>query len=67
LEELHGTLRDEFLNGEIFYTLHEAQVLLERWREPYNQERARSALGYKPPAPEAILPGGPGNSTRHPG
>ena len=45
-------LRDELLNGELFYTLHEAQVLVERWRCHYNTHRPHSALGYRPPAPE---------------
>jgi hypothetical protein len=49
-------LRDEFLNGEIFYSLKEAQILTERWRVEYNTERPHSALGYRPPAPQAILP-----------
>ena len=47
-------LRDELLNGEIFYTLLEAKVLIERWREHYNRIRPHSSLGYRPPAPEAI-------------
>jgi len=42
------------LNGEIFYTLREAKVLIERWRIHYNTVRPHSSLGYKPPAPEAI-------------
>ena len=45
-------LRDELLNGELFYTLHEAQVLIERWRRQYNTQRPHSALGYRPPAPD---------------
>ena len=45
-------LRDELLNGELFYTLHEAQVLVELWRCHYNTHRPHSALGYRPPAPE---------------
>jgi transposase InsO family protein len=56
IESFNGKLRDEFLNGEIFYTLLEAQVLIERWRKYYNRERPHSSLGYKPPAPEATLP-----------
>jgi transposase InsO family protein len=55
-ESFNGKLRDEFLNGEIFYSLKEAQVLTERWRVEYNTERPHSALGYRPPAPQAILP-----------
>ena len=55
-ESFNGKLRDEFLNGEIFYSLKEAQILTERWRVEYNTERPHSALGYKPPAPQAILP-----------
>ncbi len=47
--------RDELLNVEIFYSLREAQVLIERWRVHYNTRRPHSALGYRPPAPEAVL------------
>jgi len=54
IESFNGKLRDEFLNGEIFYTLLEAQVLIERWRRYYNTKRPHSALGYKPPAPETV-------------
>jgi putative transposase len=55
-ESFNGKLRDELLNGEIFYTLREAQVMIERWRQHYNTIRPHSALGYRPPAPETILP-----------
>ena len=51
VESFNGKLRDELLNGELFYTLHEAQVLVERWRQRYNAYRPHSALGYRPPAP----------------
>lgn len=51
-ESFNGKLRDELLNGEIFYTLREAQMLVERWRRHYNEVRPHSALGYKPPAPQ---------------
>jgi len=61
-ESFNGTLRDQFLNGEIFYTLREAKVLLERWRWHYNHVRPHSSLGYRPPAPEAKLPGEPGSA-----
>jgi transposase InsO family protein len=50
----NGKLRDELLNGEIFYTLVEAKVLIERWRQHYNRVRPHSALGYQAPAPEAF-------------
>jgi putative transposase len=53
-ESFNGKLWDELLNGEIFYTLKEAQILIERWRREYNTVRPHSALGYRPPAPEAI-------------
>lgn len=56
IESFNGKLRDELLNGEIFTTLFEAQVLIEDWRQEYNQLRPHSSLGYKPPAPEARLP-----------
>ena len=55
VESFTGTLRDELLNGELFYTLHEAQVLVERWRHGYNTHRPQSALGYRPPAPETRI------------
>jgi transposase InsO family protein len=55
-ESFNGKLRDELLNGEIFYSLKEAQVLIERWRHHYNTVRPHSALGYRPPAPQAIVP-----------
>jgi hypothetical protein len=54
VESFNGKLRDELLNGEIFYTLLEAKVLIERWRQHYNRVRPHSSLGYRPPAPEAI-------------
>jgi transposase InsO family protein len=55
IESFNGKLRDELLNREIFTTLTEARVLIERWRREYNQVRPHSALGYRPPAPEAII------------
>jgi transposase InsO family protein len=50
-ESFNGKLRDEFLDGEIFYSLKEAQVLTEQWRRTYNQIRPHSSLNYRPPAP----------------
>ena len=55
-ESFNGKLGDELLDGEIFYSLKEAQVLIERWRHHYNTVRPHSALGYRPPAPQAIVP-----------
>ena len=57
IESFNGKLRDELLNGEIFDTLLEAKVLIERWRREYNSIRPHSALGHLPPAPEARLAG----------
>ena len=54
VESLIGKFRDELLNGEIFYTLTEAKVLIDRWRREYNRVRPHSSLGYRPPAPETI-------------
>ena len=54
-ESFNGKLRDELLNCEIFYTLKEAKILIEQWRQHYNTVRPHSALGYKPPTPETIL------------
>lgn len=66
LESFNGKLRDELLNGELFTTLLEAQVLVERWRKHYNQVRPHSALGYRPPAPAAWQPGPPGSAALRP-
>ena len=55
IESFNGKLRDELLNREVFYTLQEAKVLIEQWRQEYNQVRPHSALRYQPPAPEAKL------------
>ena len=55
-ESFNGKLRDEVLNREIFDTLHKAKVLVERWRNEYNHKRPHSALGYRPPAHEAVIP-----------
>ena len=57
IESFNGKLRDELLNVEILTTLFEAQVLIENWRKDYNRIRPHSALGYRPPAPEATMPG----------
>ncbi len=54
VESFNGKLRDELLDREIFYTLTEAKILIERWRREYNSIRPHSALGYRPPAPEAL-------------
>ncbi len=56
IESFNGKLRDELLNREIFTTLTEARILIEAYRKEYNQVRPHSALGYRPPAPEAIMP-----------
>jgi len=63
LESFNGKLRDELLNGEIFDTLLEAQVLTERWRRHYNTVRPHSALNYQPPAPQAVQPWPPASAT----
>jgi transposase InsO family protein len=55
-ESFNGKLRDECLNGEIFYSLKEAQIVIEKWRVLYNTLRPHSALGYRPPAPAACNP-----------
>jgi transposase InsO family protein len=56
VESFNSKMRDELLNREIFYTLPEAQILIERWRNEYNHFRPHSSLGYRPPAPQAWLP-----------
>jgi putative transposase len=55
IESFNGKMRDELLAREIFYSLKEAQVMIEMWRRQYNTIRPHSALGYRPPAPAAII------------
>jgi len=55
VESFNGKFRDELLNGEIFYTLQEVQIIIERWRRQYNTHPPHSALGYQPPAPETRI------------
>ena len=54
-ERFNGSLRDELLNGEFFYTLIEAKVLIKNWRCHYNEIRPHSSLNYQPPAPRVII------------
>jgi transposase InsO family protein len=54
-ESFNGKLRDELLNGEIFYSLKEASTVIEAWRRHYNTIRPHSSLGYQAPAPEALV------------
>ena len=56
VESFNGTLRDERVARETFYTLTEARGLLERWRREYNTIQPHSALGSRPPAPAAVRP-----------
>jgi transposase InsO family protein len=65
-ESFNGKLRDELLGREIFYSLREAQVLIEAWRRHYNAVRPHSALGYRPPAPAAVVWPGPAWAPLHP-
>ncbi|MEO0922260.1 MAG: transposase, partial [Pseudomonadota bacterium] len=55
-ESFNARFRDELLNSELFYSLREAQILIEQWRVHDNTVRPHSALGYRPPAPESIIP-----------
>ena len=55
VESFNARLRDELLDGEIFYTLREAQIVIESWRRHFNTIRPHKSLGYKPPAPEVFV------------
>jgi putative transposase len=56
IESFNARLRDELLDGEIFYSLAEARIVVESWRRHYNAKRPHASLGYKPPAPEVFIP-----------
>jgi transposase InsO family protein len=57
VESFNARMRDELLNGEIFYSLKEAQIIIEGWRRHYNAVRPHASLGYRPPAPDVFVPG----------
>ena len=65
IESFNGKLADELLEREVFDTLYEAKVLIERWRVHYNTIRPHSSLGYRPPAPAAWLVEEPDSATLH--
>ena len=67
VESFNARLRDELLNGEIFYTLREAQVVIESWRRHYNRVRPHASLGYRAPAPEVVVPALAGRPLGQPG
>ena len=56
IKSFNARLRDELLDGEIFYSLKEATIVIESWRRHYNTLRPHGSLGYKPPAPEVFVP-----------
>ncbi len=56
IESFNARLSDGPLNDEIFYSLKEAQIIIEQWRQHCKTKRPHSALGYKPPAPETSIP-----------
>lgn len=56
IESFNARLRDELLNGEIFYSQAEARIIIESWRRHYNAVRPHASLGYRPPAPEVFIP-----------
>ena len=56
VESFNARLRDELLEGEVLYTLREAEVVIESWRRHYNSVRPHASLGFRPPAPEVVLP-----------
>jgi putative transposase len=66
IESFNARLRDELLDGEIFYSLKEAQVIIESWRRHYNTVRPHGSLGYKAPAPEVFVPAMSMGAAPHP-
>lgn len=67
IESFNARLRDELLDGEIFYSLAEAKIIIESWRRHYNTVRPHGSLGYKPPAPEVFVPALAARSAPQPG
>ena len=56
IESFNARLRDELLDDEVFYTLREAEVVIESWRRHYNTVRPHASIGYRAPAPEVFVP-----------
>lgn len=56
VESFNARLRDELLNGEIFYSLREAQIVIESWRRHYKAIRPHQSPGYRAPAPQVFVP-----------
>ena len=67
IESFNARLRDELLDGEIFYTLAEAKIVIESWRRHFNTLRPHGSLGYKPPAPEVVIPAMTARAAAQPG
>jgi len=67
IESFNARLRDELLDGEIFYTLAEAKIAVESWRRHFNTLRPHGSLGYKSPAPEAFIPAMTARTVAKPG
>ncbi len=63
-ESFNSKLRDELLDGEIFYSLEEARIIVEGWRRHHNETRLHSPLGYRPPAPAVLFPERPATLTQ---
>jgi putative transposase len=66
IESFNARLRDELLDGEIFYSLREAQIVIESWRRHYNTIRPHASIGYRAPAPEVFVPALPHGRLRNP-
>jgi len=54
-ESFNAHFKDDLQNGEMFYTLKEAQIIIEKWRKHHYTKRPHSALGYRPPTPQTIV------------
>ena len=66
VESFNARFRDELLDGEIFYSLKEAQIIIESWRRHFNTLRPHGSIGYRPPAPEVFVPASPHGRLRNP-
>ena len=66
IESCNTRLRDELRNGEVFYSLAEARIVIENWHRDDNTVRRHGSLGFKPPAPEIFIPMAPAWVPAHP-
>lgn len=58
-ERVTGTLRRDVVNAKWFTTTEQAQIAIDSWLGPYNDQRPLQGLTLRPPVPETLARNGP--------